>query len=115
MDKRQSGRQGEKIASDFLQSLGYQILAMNYYTRYGEIDIIAKEKDVLVFVEVKKRSTARYGTGAQAVTPKKIAKIRTCAGLYLQENELYNQELRFDIVEISGGGANGINHIIAAF
>lgn len=115
MDKRANGRIGEDTACAYLKEKGYEILKRNYYTRYGEIDIIAKDNDALVFVEVKQRSSKRYGTGAQAVTSKKMDKIRICARLYLQENELHDQEVRFDVIDILSGLDIRINHIIAAF
>ena len=85
------------------------------YTRYGEIDIIAKENEMLVFVEVKMRTGSKYGIGAEAVTAKKIEKIQICARLYLQENSLGNQDLRFDVIDIMGSDQKRINHIKAAF
>jgi len=115
MDKRAQGRLGEDAASEFLLKKGYEIVKRNYYTRYGEIDIISKEGNCLVFVEVKKRTSNKYGTGAQAVTSKKIEKIRTCAAIYLSENDLHDQEVRFDIIEISGRYEGLVSHIEAAF
>jgi putative endonuclease len=115
MDKRAKGRAGEDAAAVYLTGKGFEIVKRNYYTRYGEIDIIANDGDFLVFVEVKKRNGKKYGTGAQAVTSKKIEKIRTCATIYLKENGLHDQKVRFDVLEISGGTQNLINHIEAAF
>ncbi len=115
MDKRKQGTRGEDIACRYLIENGYEIILRNYYTRYGEIDIIARIKDVLVFVEVKMRSNAQYGTGAEAVTQKKIEKIRICAQIYTQEHKIINQELRFDVIGIMGTDIKKINHIIAAF
>lgn len=115
MDKRAIGNIGEDTACAYLEGKGYKIVLRNYYTRYGEIDIIANDKDFLVFVEVKKRSSLKYGTGAQAVTSKKMEKIRMCALLYLQEHDLNDQKVRFDVVDILGGSKPRINHIVAAF
>lgn len=115
MDKRAKGRAGEDAAAAYLEDKGYEVVKRNYYTRYGEIDIIAYDGDFLVFAEVKKRNGKKYGTGAQAVTSKKIGKIRTCAAIYLSENGLHDQKVRFDVLEISSGSKNLINHIEAAF
>ncbi len=115
MDKRAKGRGGEDAACAYLAQKGYEIVKRNYYTRYGEVDIIAKYKDFLVFIEVKKRTSTKFGTGAQAVTSKKIWRIRLCAGLYLQEKQLYDQKIRFDVIDILDGLENKMNHIEAAF
>ena len=115
MDKRKQGAIGENIACEYLEEKGYEILRRNYFTRYGEIDIIAKIKEILVFVEFKMRSNNHYGIGAEAVTIKKIDKIQICAQLYLQENNLNNQDIRFDVIDIMGTGNKQINHIEAAF
>ena len=90
MDRRAKGRAGEEAAAAYLAGKGYEIVKRNYYTRYGEIDIIAYDDDFLVFAEVKTRTGKKYGTGAQAVTSKKIEKIRMCASIYLGENGLHD-------------------------
>ena len=115
MDKRAKGKIGEDAAALFLEGKGYEIIRRNYYTRYGEIDIIANDGALLVFAEVKKRTGEKYGTGAQAVTSKKIEKIRLCASIYISENNLNDQKVRFDVIEISGTKNGLINHIEAAF
>ena len=115
MDKRAKGRAGEDAAAQYLEGKGYKIVKRNYYTRYGEIDIIASDGDWLVFTEVKKRKNVKYGTGAQAVTSKKIETIRLCASIYLAEHVLSDQKVRFDVIEITGISPGGINHIKAAF
>ena len=115
MDKRKKGNKGEDIACSYLENIGYKILRRNYYTRYGEIDIIAKMEDTIVFIEVKMRSNRQYGTGAEAVNSKKIEKIRLCSQIYLQENELKNQDIRFDVIDIMGTDNKRITHIEAAF
>ena len=115
MDRRAKGRAGEDAAAAYLAGKGYQIIKRNYYTRYGEIDIIADDGVFLVFAEVKKRNGKKYGTGAQAVTSKKIERIRMCAMIYMGQNGLHDQKVRFDVLEISGGPQGFINHIEAAF
>lgn len=115
MDNRAKGRVGEDVACSFLEKKGYEILIRNFFTRYGEVDIIAKDHETLVFIEVKKRSSQRFGTGAQAVTSKKMDKIRKCASLYIQKNKLHDQKMRFDVIDIQSGYESKINHIKAAF
>jgi len=115
MNKRAKGKIGEDTASSYLAKNGYQILQRNYYTRYGEIDIIAKKDDTIVFVEVKKRANAKFGIGAEAVGQSKMKKIRICAQLYLQENMYIDQNIRFDVIDILSDAPKPITHIIAAF
>ena len=77
--KQQFGRQSEQLATQFLVKQGYKILELNYCTPAGEIDIIAKDKDVLVFIEVKARRSDRYGIPQKAITKAKQKKISLSA------------------------------------
>ena len=106
------GVQGELLAKDFLTKKWYKILKLNYKTKIGEIDIVAKFKDTYVFVEVKDRQTKRFGMPREAVTPYKQNKIRTVATQYLLANKLMDSKVRFDCVEILG---DTITHIENAF
>lgn len=106
------GVQGEMLAKQFLIEKGYQILAQNYTTKIGEIDIIVKIKDIIVFVEVKDRQTKRFGMPREAVTPYKQNKIRKVAMQYLVAKHLTNSKVRFDCVEILG---DTVTHIENAF
>jgi putative endonuclease len=115
MDKRAKGTKGEDVACVYLVNKGYKILKRNYYTQYGEIDIIAHKDDVIIFVEVKMRTSIKYGLGMESVNHRKIEKLRLCAQIYLQENELYNQSLRFDVIDILSGRDEKIIHLEAAF
>ncbi|MBO5884389.1 MAG: YraN family protein [Clostridia bacterium] len=90
----------------------YKIIETNFVCKIGEIDIIAKDKDVLVFVEVKSRSTKKFGLPREAVTLQKQNKIRNVAQFYLQKTQNFNQKCRFDVIEILD---NDINHIVNAF
>ena len=85
---------------------------MNFSCKIGEIDIIAMDKDTLVFVEVKARNTAMFGLPREAVTAKKQYKIRRIAELYLQRYSTLDQKIRFDVIEILG---DKITHIENAF
>lgn len=104
------GANGELLAKKQLKKLGYKILEMNYTNKIGEIDIIAKDGDFLVFVEVKTRSSNAFGRPCEAVTPYKQEKIRKVATLYLLENDAYNSNIRFDVVEILDNDFNLIRN-----
>ncbi len=94
------GRSSEDLAVDYLRENGYRIIKRNYKTKLGEIDIIAKDKDVLCFIEVKSRKTERFGSPREAVSNLKQRKISRVALAYLKENNLLDSKARFDVVAI---------------
>jgi putative endonuclease len=98
--KQQHGEKGESIAVEQLKKNGYKILERNYRTRIGEIDIIAKDGDVIVFIEVKARQTDTYGNPKYAVTWTKQKKIARTAQLYLKSTNQLDKRARFDVVAI---------------
>jgi putative endonuclease len=98
--KQQYGQQSESVAAAALKRKGYKIIERNYRTRTGEIDIIAKDGDVIVFVEVKARQSTRYGNPKQAVTRLKQQKIAKAALTYLKATGQLDQRARFDVVAI---------------
>ena len=105
MNTRALGTQGEELACKYLQKHGCRIVARNYHaSRLAELDIVAKEKNVLVFVEVKTRFSASAGSGREAVTPTKQHHIRTAAQHYLMQNRLSDVPCRFDVIEITFAG-----------
>jgi putative endonuclease len=112
MNRRSIGAQGEADARAYLQQKGARILETNYRRSTGEIDIIARQGRTLLFVEVKRRSSLRYGRPAEAVDRQKQAHILRTAELYLQENRLADTPLRFDVIEVLPGQ---IRHIENAF
>ena len=112
MNRRAFGAEGERAARDYLAAKGIQILQMNYRRPTGEIDLIARQKKTLLFIEVKRRSSLRYGRPAEAVDRAKQAHILRTAQVYLQENRLRDCPIRFDVIEILPGE---IRHIEAAF
>jgi len=98
--RRHTGVSGESFAVEVLEKSGYQILEQNYRTSLGEIDIIAREGDVLVFVEVKSRRTGQFGSPKLAVTAKKQRKISMVALEYLKQTRQNGEKARFDVVSI---------------
>lgn len=95
------GVQGEKLAVEHLAQNGYKVIKCNYRCKIGEIDIVALEKDVLCFVEVKTRTSEEQGHPLESITPAKQRKLSLVALNYLQEHEmLHLQEARFDVVSI---------------
>lgn len=103
INKRTVGSRYEEKAAAFLQHMGFQILEKNYRDRYGEIDIIAREKEYLVFVEVKYRSGLHSGYPEEAVNGRKQARIRHAAQYYLYRKRLGEDvPCRFDVVSIVG-------------
>ena len=100
MQNKQLGQNGEDIAEKFLIKQGYKILERNrHFSRFCEIDIIAQDKDTLVFVEVKTRKTDICGHPLEAITKTKYKNIRTGLSLFLQENPKY-KKYRIDVVSI---------------
>jgi putative endonuclease len=94
------GKKSESIAAKFLKKQGYKILEQNYRSKLGEIDIIAKDKSTLVFVEVKARRSRQFGNPKWAITPKKKRKISMVALLYLKTTRQIGVKARFDVVSI---------------
>lgn len=110
--KNELGVNGEILAKQFLKDNGYKILATNYTTKIGEIDIIAKLKNIIVFVEVKTRTSTKFGNPRESVTAHKQNKIRQVANLFLMKNKLLESICRFDVIDILN---NEITHITNAF
>lgn len=116
LNNRELGRQGEEKAAAYLKKRGYKILAQNYHTRYGELDIVCKTGDNLVFVEVKTRRGTNYGSPEEAITAKKMEHLRKAAAVYLESVKPGFKELRFDVVAILiENEKEQINHIKYAF
>ena len=100
-DPRQTlGILGEDLACCELRRRGYAILARRYRTRYGEIDIVARDGDTIVFVEVKARAGREFGSAAEAVTMMKQRRVAQMAVDYLSRRRLTEQPCRFDVVAI---------------
>ncbi len=93
------GEKGEQLAKVFLEEQGYDVIALNWRANKFEIDLIARDHEELVFVEVKTRSTAYFGNPEEAVTLKKQLHLINGADFYVQENEV-DLECRFDVLAI---------------
>jgi putative endonuclease len=100
LTKINTGKEGEKIAADFLKKNGYRIIETNFRCAIGEIDIIAREKDELVFIEVKTRTSGEMGFPEQAVGIKKQKKMSQLALWYLQKKNTKDTTMRFDVLAI---------------
>lgn len=101
LDRLTLGKSGEDLACRELGRRGYAILARRYRTRIGELDIVARDHGVLVFVEVKTRTSDRFGVPAEAVTLHKQAKVRMMADDYLLRKGLADCPCRFDVVAVT--------------
>ena len=98
-NKTELGTWGEAIAAEALRSRGFTVVEQNYRSRYGEIDIIARSDDYLVFVEVKLRKSAYFGAAREFVDLRKQERLRATASMWLEEHETSLQP-RFDVIEI---------------
>ena len=105
MQRQAFGKSGEDLAVAELERRGYVILDRRYRTRHGEIDIVAREGETTVFVEVKARASREFGTAAEAVTPWKQRRLGSMALDYLARHRLLGRPCRFDVVAVDGAGA----------
>jgi putative endonuclease len=103
-ERRLLGQAGEALAADTLQQQGYKILTRNYRTPYGEIDLIARHGDTLVFVEVKLRRSEVFGPPQAAVNTAKQRHLRLAAQYYLSQQRAEDIKIRFDVVAITMAG-----------
>jgi putative endonuclease len=111
------GKLGEDAACDELRRRGYAILARRFRTRVGELDIVARQGPTLVFVEVKARSSSRFGWGADAVTPRKQRRLARMAQEFILRSRLTRVPCRFDVVSVRkpAGGTPTVEVYPAAF
>jgi putative endonuclease len=108
--------QGQQDAEKFLQDKGYSILKRNFRVRTGEIDLVARHKDYIVFIEVKFRNGVGYGYPRESVGLAKQRRIIKTAMFYIAAHNLDNDDFRFDVIEVlSNGEQTEINHIENAF
>jgi len=110
------GKAGENIAANFLLDKGLVIITRNFRDKFGEIDIIAKDGETLVFVEVKTRRSDHFGIPEEAVTPAKQQQIIRVAMNYLAQGKLLDAPVRFDVIGITLKNGNPeIIHLVSAF
>ena len=100
MKRRDTGILGEKLAKDFLKKRGYHILETNYRCPEGEIDIVARHKDCLVFVEVRTKKSLEFGSPEESITPAKQTRMRATASHYRQTHNDLPLQWRIDVVAI---------------
>ncbi|MDF1520058.1 MAG: YraN family protein [Brevefilum sp.] len=98
--QKEIGNKGEKIAVDYLIDKGYLLLDRNYHTRYGELDLVMFENEMIVFVEVKTRTSASFGTPEEGITPSKLDHLQNAGLLWLQAHPESPDDWRIDAVSI---------------
>lgn len=113
--KRDLGIKSEELAAKFLMKKGFQILERNFRCRLGEIDIVARQGSYLVFVEVRSRSSTRYGLPQESINRNKINKLRQLARFYLLGRSADGLNVRFDVVAVNWAGEPQVTHIEDAF
>lgn len=106
------GAFGEDLATRELERRGYEILARRVRTRRGELDIVARDGETVVFVEVKTRQSAACGTAAEAVTPAKQRKLARLAAHYLASRRWLERPCRFDVVAVAIGGPDPVIDVV---
>lgn len=110
--RHELGKEGEEQATKYLENQGYQVIQRNFECKQGEIDIIAKDKNEYVFIEVKTRQNNHYGMPCEAVTQYKQKHIWNATKYYLHIHKLENKYIRFDVIEVyKKKGEFNINHI----
>lgn len=111
------GQKGEKRAAQYLKKKGYKVITANYRCQYGEIDLIARDTDILIFIEVKTRTSTDFGDPAAAVDYRKQQQISKVAHHYLVTHHKDDVDARFDVISIlsPNGKKTKIEHIIDAF
>ncbi len=108
------GAYGEQLASQFLEGLGFEIVDRNYRCKFGEIDIVARDEDTIVIVEVKTRSNVTFGLPAEAVTNRKVQTLRRLAAHWMSEAKQPVNAVRIDVISVvmSSDGEADIERIV---
>ena len=116
MSNLSQGAKGEDIAVDFLMKKGYRVLTRNFRFQHGEIDIIAEDGQVLVFVEVKTRRSLEYGTPEESISKRKRKLLRRTADGYMYTKKIEDRECRCDVIAIEyQNNIPEIRHLVDAF
>ncbi|HEB76524.1 MAG TPA: YraN family protein [Nitrospirae bacterium] len=114
--RKQTGKEGEAFAVRYLKKKGYRIMASNYRTPLGEIDIVARDGDTIVFVEVKTRRSLSRGDPLEAVTGHKRRRLKMLALYYLKSNNMGDARGRFDVIGLRArDGTFHVQHVVDAF
>jgi putative endonuclease len=115
--KDELGRKGEDLAARFLEDAGYRLVARNWRCRQGEIDIIARTADTLVFVEVKTRSGLAFGHPFEAITATKLARLRGLAAAWCAENRPQATRIRLDAIAVIAprNAPASVEHLLGVF
>jgi putative endonuclease len=100
MSRRETGILGEKLAAGFLQGRGYRIVETNYHCPEGEIDIVARHGDFLVFVEVRTKRSKQFGSPEESITPVKKERLRLVAARYREDHDDLPEQWRIDVVVV---------------
>lgn len=112
MNNKYKGNLGETLATQYLQNLGYKILERNWrYSKFGEIDIIAVEKNTLIFVEVKTRRGLAFGHPFEAINPKKVHQVQSIAKAYMAQESCKYKNCRLDGISIILSNPPKIEHL----
>lgn len=112
MSTKKLGHQGELLAKNHLLNIGYQYITSNYHSHFGEIDLIFKDQNQTVFVEVKTRSRLSHGVPEEAVTPKKLKAIIKTSQVFLAKYPKFGSDYRIDVIAIDTTAATPqINHL----
>jgi putative endonuclease len=109
--KKRLGGWGETIAAEYLAGNGYVILERNFRTQYGEIDLITLDKEILVFVEVKTRTSRKFGYPEEAISPKKNEHLLASAQAYIQTHQEMERDWRIDVIAIERIERNSLPEI----
>ncbi len=111
------GQWGEGIAQNYLVQKGYQVLAVNYRHKFGEIDLVCSIQETVVFVEVKTRFSKEFGVPEEAVNYRKQCQLRKLAQIFMLDKKMENKTIRFDVIAISRDKHHKVtlNHIVGAF
>ncbi len=112
MNRSELGKQGERLAEEYLRGKGYEVLARNYRNRLGEIDLICRHRGTIVFVEVKTRTQTLFGRPEEAVTRAKRDKLERLSQCYLAEQRIEDADVRLDVVSVRlDSGTESVEHI----
>ncbi|MBI3573376.1 MAG: YraN family protein [Candidatus Kerfeldbacteria bacterium] len=111
--RQQFGAWAEDAASQFLRQKGYEVLDRHVTSRHGEIDLVAKDHDTIVFVEVKARRNQSFGQAAESVTKTKLKRLRLAIEDYLSKMQWQDREVRIDLVTVEQkkDGAHKVSHL----